>query len=64
MPTYRGVMNEVTAEELANETATVVGRATRGETMIITDRGRPIALLRPPPSEAARVTTDSDESQA
>ena len=58
-------MNQVTAEELAKETATIVARATRGETMIITDAGRAIALLRPPPpSESAHVTTDSGEGRA
>ncbi|MEU0312730.1 hypothetical protein [Nocardioides sp. NPDC006273] len=52
-------MNEVTAEELANETEIVIDRATRGESMVVMDRGQPIALLLPPPSE--RAVADSSD---
>ena len=42
-------MSEVSRTELNQQTARVLARVARGERLIITDRGRPIAQISPPP---------------
>lgn len=43
-------MGEVSRTELNQQTARVLARVARGERLTITDRGRPIAQIGPPPA--------------
>lgn len=51
-------MENVGASQARAELSALLERAFRGETIVITKRGRPIALLMPPEQAAARFTVE------
>lgn len=44
-------MKEITHRELRNESAEVLRRVDAGETILVTNRGRPAAVIGPPPHD-------------
>jgi prevent-host-death family protein len=50
-------MNEVSIRELRNQGGHVVDRVERGETVVVTRSGRPVAELRPLPGRGLDATT-------
>lgn len=48
-------MNEITHRQMRNESADVLRRVARGETILVTNRGLPAAVISPPPSDVLAV---------
>jgi prevent-host-death family protein len=54
-----GLMNEVGIRELKGRLSLLLRSVEKGETVIVTDRGRPIAEIRPVPSASAPIEDDA-----
>lgn len=44
-------MQEITHREMRNDSAGVLRRVAAGETMVVTNHGRPAAVIGPPPGD-------------
>lgn len=45
-------MEEITHRQMRNESAVVLRRVEEGETILVTNSGRPAAVIGPPPADA------------
>ena len=45
-------MREITHRQMRNDSADVLRRVAAGETILVTNNGRPAAMIGPPPSDA------------
>lgn len=44
-------MNEITHRQMRNDSAEVLRRVAAGETLLVTNHGRPAAVIAPPPED-------------
>jgi prevent-host-death family protein len=58
------VMQQVGARELKQHTGEVIARLQRGERLLLTLRGTPIAVLAPLDREAVQATIDQEADKA
>ena len=53
-------MKTVGSRELKNRLGRYLGMVGKGETIIVTDRGKPVARLSPPESEIGKANDEND----
>lgn len=54
-------MREITHRQMRNESAEVLRRVAAGETILVTNNGRPAAVIGPPPGDALSLLSDRGE---